>query len=401
MKTNDLVQIDDKVYRVLHIEHERILVIDCVNRQMPVWISTNEVKALEIISETDVAESITPHIPYDELTQEERRVAHERYTIIAPIIAFITDDQKKKELIALAAEKNEITKATVRTYLKTYLTYQKIEALAPTRKSVSKELSPDEKNFRWTLNKFYYTQHKNTLKTAYILMLKERYTDSVGKLTEHPSLSQFRYFYRKTKHIQNELITRKGLSNYQRNSRPLLGTVQDYAPTVGYGLLDSTICDIYLVNNSSQLVGRPILTLCVDAYSSLVCGYLLSWEGGTFSLQGLLQNVITDKTQWCSRVGIIIEKDDWPCKSLPGILVTDRGPEYTSQTFAQVTELGVQIENLEAFRPDRKGVIEKALDCIQQLYIPLLRGKGVVEKDYQERGIHDYRKDARLTIDKS
>ena len=40
-------------------------------------------------------------------------------------------------------------------------------------------------------------------------------------------------------------------------------------------MLDATVCDIYLVNESGTIVGRPILTLCVDAYSGVICGYLL------------------------------------------------------------------------------------------------------------------------------
>ena len=52
-------------------------------------------------------------------------------------------------------------------------------------------------------------------------------------------------------------------------------------------MLDATVCDIYLVDNSGNLVGRPILTTCIDAYSSLCCGYALTWEGGIYSLKKL------------------------------------------------------------------------------------------------------------------
>ena len=34
-------------------------------------------------------------------------------------------------------------------------------------------------------------------------------------------------------------------------------------------MLDASILDVYLVNNAGQLVGRPILTLCVDACNFL------------------------------------------------------------------------------------------------------------------------------------
>ena len=42
--------------------------------------------------------------------------------------------------------------------------------------------------------------------------------------------------------------------------------------------------------------------------------------------------------------------------------------------------------------------MEKFFDLVQNTYKPHLKGKGVIEPDYQERGSHDYRKDACLTM---
>lgn len=52
------------------------------------------------------------------------------------------------------------------------------------------------------------------------------------------------------------------------NHRPLLGDgTQEFAPSVGVGMVDATICDLYLCNDSGNIVGRPILVTCVDAHS--------------------------------------------------------------------------------------------------------------------------------------
>ena len=231
-------------------------------------------------------------------------------------------------------------------------------------------------------------------------MLKEKYCDENGVLIEkHPSFYQFRYFYRQHKKLQNYYISRSGIKNYQRNSRPLLGDgVQEFAPCIGVGMLDATICDIYLVNDSGGIIGRPILTACVDGYSGLCCGYSLSWEGGVYSLRSLMLNVITDKMEWCSRFGINIDKSDWDCSKLPATLVTDMGREYASTNFEQITDLGVTVINLPPYRPELKGVVEKFFDVIQNLYKPHLKGKGVIDTDFQERGAKDYRKEACLTM---
>ena len=77
-----------------------------------------------------------------------------------------------------------------------------------------------------------------------------------------------------------------------------------YCPTVGYGMLDSTVMDIYLRDEQGKVVGRPILTLSVDGFSSLILGYCLSWEGGVISLHSLLQNQLENKVEHCRRHGI-------------------------------------------------------------------------------------------------
>ena len=87
------------------------------------------------------------------------------------------------------------------------------------------------------------------------------------------------------------------------------------------------MCDICLVNDTGSLVGRPILTACVDTYSGLCCGYSLSWEGGVYSLRGLMLNIISDKVEWCGGFGISNQKKDWDCNMLPASFITDMGSE--------------------------------------------------------------------------
>ena len=225
------------------------------------------------------------------------------------------------------------------------------------------------------------------------MMLKDSYCDDEGKLVEeYPTYNQFRYFYRSYNKKQTELISREGLSCYQRDHRPLVGNgVQDFAKGVGLGMLDATICDIYLVNESGGVVGRPILTACVDAFSGLCCGYSLAWEGGMYSLRDLMLNIVSDKVEHCKKYGIDIRSEEWPCRELPQRIMTDKGSEYESYHFEQLSELGVNITNLPPYRPELKGPVEKFFDCVQGYYKPYLKGKGVIKPDYQERGVRDYR----------
>ncbi len=401
MKKYDLLRSGDNIIRVLDIQDNRILMIDCVKHTMPVWMEMELLESyLECSNEELFEVTGIGIVDVDALDADQRKIMHERYTMIAPIVSFISDDEMRSKLICSIAEEHNVSKQTVRNYLCLYLSYMDISALAPKKRKDERELTQDEKYMRWALNKFFYTTKKQSLMTAYTMMLKEKYCDASGVLAEeYPSFYQFRYFYRKTRKMQNFYISRDGLKNYQRNNRPLIGEgVQEFAPAVGVGMLDATVCDIYLINEEGNLVGRPILTACIDAYSSLCCGYSLSWEGGVYSLRGLMLNIITDKVAWCKRYGISIEKEDWDCDRLPGTFVTDMGSEYKSENFEQIAELGVTVVNLPSYRPELKGLVEKFFDLIQETYKKHLKGKGVIEPDYQERGAHDYRKDACLTM---
>lgn len=365
-------------------------VIDCEKKTMPYWI-----EQLELVSaiKTDIS------FPVRILTPEEKKIVRQRFNIISNILPVITDSKLRNFEIEKSSIDFNITKQTVRKYLCLYLVYQDINCFAPDIKK-ERELTKDEKNIRWALNKFFYTTDKNTLKTAYRLMLKNKYCDSEGDLfQEYPSFYQFRYFYRKTKNIQNYYISRNGLKNYQRNNRPLLGDgVQNFVGNIGTYMLDATVCDIYLINEEGGIVGRPILTVSVDAYSELCTGYSLSWEGGVYSLRNLVLNIVSNKKSHCQQYGICISEEEWPCSQLGGRLMTDMGQEYVSDCFAQLSELGISITNIQPYRPDLKSCVEKFFDCIQGYYKPYLKGKGVIESDFQERGVHDYRLDACLTM---
>lgn len=402
MKKNSLMRKADNIIRILDISSDKLFIIDCLKKSMPKWVGLSFVENYKEITDAELLQSSDIIIQdMDSFNMESKRFIHEHYTMIAGILPFVSEERERTRVIKKVAEEKNVSQRTIRNYLCLYLAYQDISVFAPKQKSGSRALTQDEKNIRWALNRFFYNKHKNSLTTAYTMMLKEKYCDGKGKLLpEHPSIHQFRYFEKKHRKMQTYYISRDGLKSYQRNNRPLLGNgVQEFASHVGIAMLDATVCDIYLVNESGNLIGRPLLVIAIDAYSSLCCGYSLSWEGGTYSLRGLMLNVIADKVKHCEKFGIMIDKSDWNCSSLPTTLVTDMGSEYKSENFEQLAELGVTIVNLPSYRPELKGQVEKAFDLIQGYFKPYLKGKGIIEPDFQERGARDYRKDASLTME--
>ena len=394
MKKNDLIKTNGSIFRVLSIG-DKVLAIDCKKKTMPQFFS------YDFFNDGEVINSLSPdYLEFEDLPPADRKIAQQRYTMIASAVSVLDNVKQRNLMLENSAEQFGVSKQTLRTYLCAYLVYQDIAALAP-KHSKGKKLTQDQKNMRWALNKFFYTRNQNSLPTAYTMMLKAKYCNDYGKLLpEYPSFNQFRYFYRKHRKMENFFISRDGIKDYQMNNRPLLGDgVQEFAPSVGTAMLDGTICDIYLVNDKGQLIGRPVLVIACDANTSMCLGYSLSWQSGTYSLQNLMLNILEDKVSLCERMGIHITADQWDVNQLPGIMVTDGGSEYKGHTFEQIAELGVSLIHLPPYRPELKGQVEKLFDLIQNSYKDILKGKGVIMPDFQERGSHDYRKDAVLTLE--
>ena len=194
---NQLLRHDDRIIRVLTVDTD-VLTIDCLKRTMPQWMPAEDLQDWEPCDETALPSPDAPICDMEELTPEQRKVMHERYTLIAPVLPFIHKESMRSVIIAQVAEMNGVSKQTVRKYLCLYLASQKIESLAPGSLCTEKPLTQDEKNFRWALNRYFYTQRRHTLTTTYTLMLKDRYTDANGQLVDgYPPFHRFRYYYQR------------------------------------------------------------------------------------------------------------------------------------------------------------------------------------------------------------
>ena len=391
----------ESIYRCLNVANDKCLIIDCVKRSLPYWADNSFLDEYEEIDEETLLKALGVVLPtISQLNQKQLKIMHFRFGSISPCLVKVVNENERRLLMYRASLDYEVSIQTIRHRLCDYLTFQNITILAPVSRK-AKPLSEDEKNFRWALNKYFYNSKKLSLNQTYKFLVRDKYLDLNGKIMQNcPKFHQFRYFYYKTRSESNYIISRLGRGEYDRNFRPLLGdSVRHYFPTIGYGMLDSTICDIFLVNDNGELIGRPIMTACIDAYSTMCLGYSLGWEGGINSLTKLMNNVVANKTEWCKRFGIEIKEEDWNCHWLPHKLITDKGKEYVSNTFSQLADLGIELINLEPYRPELKSMVERFFGLIQASFKKELINKGVVLKDFGDRGAFDYRKNACLTLE--
>ena len=236
-------------------------------------------------------------------------------------------------------------------------------------------------------------------------MLLEDYVGPDGQLdSDAPTWSQFRhYYYEHSFHKSpQKIIAREGLTKYQRDHRPVWGSSAGWRPQPGSYQMDATQADIYLVSRQdrSVVVGRPYIYLAVDTATHLVAGIYVGFVCDETAVMSCIEQAAMDKVGYCARYGIEITPEQWPSVGMPTEIITDKGREFFGPRMGELCKrYGLEVLTLPPFRPDFKGTVEKSIDLLQQRYKPMLRGRGVIEEDAQERWATDYRAQAVLDLD--
>ena len=122
MRKNELIRCGDTFFRVLDMDAGKVLVIDCVRRTVPKWLNETELNNNFQADEADLSEvtGISPS-EISKLDAESKRIAHERFTMIAGILPFIGSERDRNLMIGQVAERYKVSRQTVRNTLCLYL----------------------------------------------------------------------------------------------------------------------------------------------------------------------------------------------------------------------------------------------------------------------------------------
>lgn len=342
----------------------------------------------------------SPEQYVENFMRERSKAEKARYELILPLLRderCITDAKVRSKTFSSIAKNKQTTVKRVRALYCRYLATGTLVERRPRARAVNEE-------FDDAIRKYYFSAKKNTLRTAYELMILERYTN-VGEDAEAkiPSWNSFSHYYECywSKSIQKK-IARDGLSNYQRNQRMLYGSAMAYRDKVGSYQIDETLGDVFLVSkfDRSRVIGRPYIYLAVDTCTQLITGVYVGLDSGENAVLACIANAVADKVAFCASLGIEIQEEDWPSKGMPMELITDKGGEFTGQRISELCiQYGVEINTLPPFRAEEKPLVERAMGLIQSSYQSMLQGKGSIGEDANERWATDYRMQAVLSLE--
>lgn len=392
-------EISGELFREVLMKEGGAWLISYENPTAPKYVSKNELRRYQKIEPPE------QYLIDIDRNLEKTDGQTKREGLIAPLledVIYITDKTARLELAKKIAAESNTTVKRVQTLFYRSLAGRPLVEKRKEKESLNKD---EQKNFSWAINTYYFSAKKMSLKTTYDLLLLSKYTDADGNIKEkHPSWNSFRhYFYRNNYHKKSaKSISRDGLSDYQRNRKPLFNSASSWKNEIGTFQMDATQADIYLVSrlDKSAVIGRPYIYMAVDTATQLITGIYVGLDAGEQAVINCLANAAMDKVRFCKRYGIEIIQDKWPNIGLPREIITDKGREFIGSRMDELClKYGMEFESLPPFRPDRKGLVEKMFDLLQQKYKPLLRGKGAIEADAAERWAVDYRSQAVLNLD--
>ena len=379
MQKNDIALYKGEKVRVLSIDADNAYVISLSGKSAPRLAKIDEIDEVEV---KEVKQPLTMQA----LTANQESIMWKRYRIITPLLIQACNKKERTKLLNEISVQEGITKNTLKNWLYKYLASQDIYSLCPVERNydeqhISSELADI---FKYSLNKWYLSPSKVTLRYTYERMLGQFFTDTNGKLlNEYPSYRQLQYFKNQTVTKINEYCSRNGKGYFSRNQRPLIHDGLSVLYPFEIYQTDAQLLDLYVFKDYlKQEIGRPTLVVAIDVFSQAIVGYSISfYSSDTSTIYALLFNII----------------EHYP---LPKVLITDRGAEFTGNRIEQIS-LFTELQVMESYRPDLKANVEKWFDILNSIWTPFFQGKGRVHKPKEELpyGMIDYKSQAVITLE--
>ncbi|MDD4363979.1 MAG: Mu transposase C-terminal domain-containing protein, partial [Atribacterota bacterium] len=268
-----------------------------------------------------------------------------------------------------------------------------------------------KKQFNFVIKKYYQKKENYSLRDSYIFLLREFYSDKyyenevlkykIWESNKIPTYPQFYYWYKKLEDPEMNFRTRVSDKKYELTHRMILNNSTMETDGPGYRFqVDATIADVYLVNSFDRniIIGRPVIYAINDVYSRLFTGIYVGLEGPSWvGAMMALDNMISDKVEFCAKHGIIIDESQWPAKHLPDVIIADRGEFEGYSVENLINNLNIRIENTAPYRGDLKGIVERQFRTINEKI--KRKAPGAIQKEFRERGDRDYRLDATLSLE--
>ena len=359
---------------------------------------TNEVKRLRIselhsVSVLDkTADSfaeLTATSPTIDKTEWEQAVR--KYAIIRPLLE--KGSQKSKQDIAEVATLAGVQPNTIYRWLRAFTATGQISSLLRHKRDDigTSRLSPElDTLVTETIKELYLSDQKRKISSVYNAV-KARCLKA--KLpAPHINTIRNRIFSLST---ELKLAKRYGSKFAKTQLEPLHGSFPGADSPLSYVQIDHTRMDIIVVDEIDRRpLGRPWLTMAIDVFSRMVCGFYISFNTpGTLGTAICLAHSILPKESWLAKRNIT---NEWPVWGCPQCIHLDNAKEFRGRVLKQACEeYGIRIEWRPVATPHWGGHIERLMGTIASALHDL---PGTTFSNTHQKGKYDSSAKAALTL---
>ncbi len=237
----------------------------------------------------------------------------------------------------------------------------------------------------------YFEKITEYIETPYGTRKHVSTVDEEDQLSE----SQLSYHFNLSLSMKDKLKNWHGHVTYEKDYADRQGISRDgvIGPSFRYEI-DATVLDIYVrypYDTTGRFsMGRPVLYLVIDVYSTVVVGMYIGFHGPDWTgASEAMINAFSNKVEFAARYSIELKDEDWPCHHICYELTVDNGVEYSLGHMSGVLKSSVAaietVNYVAVFRGDCKGIVERKFGVIANEVVKHEPGN---LKDFKREDIH-------------
>jgi putative transposase len=160
--------------------------------------------------------------------------------------------------------------------------------------------------------------------------------------------------------------------------------------------IDHTEADIIVIDENGCVLGRPTLTIAIDAYTRMIVGHYIGFEPpSVYSVMMCLRDILQPKTYLQTEYNLKVE---WKAFGRPVVVLVDNAAEFKSGSFKAVTGLlNIDIRIQPVGKPWFKGRVESFMNKISHSRAVRTHG-ATLNITHRRKAGYDPQKEARIGL---
>lgn len=365
------------------------------------------VLAVALSGKGNSQDGVNSIIDLSALTSRERKTLDRRYSYVKALQrAKVSRGQRKKVGAVIAAvslklgEEKQPSTSVVMKWARDYQTTgENIIALVDRYRLAprSKQIPPALEETVWkVLKRSYFTQDRHSAKHAFDqLQIEIGKMVKAGEIAVNDAAISYPTLTRRIKDVDlyHRVATREGSARARMVCRTSFPDGYPEYPLQRVELDHTPLNWVVVCDRTGLPLGRPVLTIMIDAYSGYILGFYLSFHGpGLTSVSGVVRSALQSKSEIVRSANLT---NPWLSHGLGDEWVLDNGLEFHSFGFKQMAMvLGVDLMYCRVRTPWLKPHVERFFSTLNT--ITLVKGK-VSKRVANVMNIDPY-KDAAITF---